>query len=379
VLIFVRTRSRFVRVCLLALLTAFGLVRPADAAPPWLCLPPVFEGGQRLHQSGAPRVFWLELLLRQHQVCRHASSGRDERRIFLLGSSGVFGFPLPVERTFGALLNEHFAQEDVPARLFNLCSVFPYELRDALILREALRYEPDLILYPVTPSEFVHMAPALFPPQLVEFFDRNRETLAELVADPPRGLEEPFERYRPLLERDTPPSFFDRLREIGSFARIAAAEHARVLARQLNPSLPPERLSKALTTRQTSYDCGATKEKSEREFSGWKDWNILEHLAELRARLGIAVMIVHWPIAHEPVGDCYNVRFTNALAREFAEWLRAETERLDLPYLDLHDFLAAEEFLDSLHVSAEGHRKIAARLAEDIDPLLRGMVSRPRD
>lgn len=351
-------------------LAVLAPVRAAEATPPWLCLPPVFEGGQRLHQPGAPRVFWLELLLRQHQLCWAAAAGRGEARIFLLGSSGVFGFPLPVEQSFGALLNDHFARDDVPARLFNLCSVFPYQLRDALILHEALRYEPDIIVYPVTPSEFVHIAPAFFPPQLAEFLKSNRGLMAELIIDPPAGLGEEFDRYSPML-RLPAPDLFERLREIGAFARVAAGEHARALARQLEPSLPPEPLSEALTTRQTNYDCAATAEKVEREFDGWKEWSILEHLADLQARLGVRVLIVHWPIAHEPVGDCYNVRLTNALASDFASWLRAETTRMRLRYVDLNDFLAPEEFLDSLHVTPQGHRRIAERMASEIDPMVR--------
>jgi hypothetical protein len=345
---------------------------PAAAEPPWLCLPPVFDGGQRLHQTGAPRVFWLELLLRQHELCRAARA--DEARIFLLGSSAAFGFPLPVEQSFGSLLNERFASDGVPARLFNLCSVFPYQLRDALILREALPYEPDLIVYAITPSEFVHIAPAQYPPPLVTFFERNRDAMVELIADPPQGLGDAFDRYRFLLRRPEIGSF-ERLREVGVFVRVAAGEYARALARRLEPSLPPEPLEAVLTTRQKSYDCAQTKEKIGREFDGWKAWSILPHLAELRTRLGVPVLIAHWPIAHEPVGDCYNVRLTNALVLEFTAWLRAETERLGLPYVDLHDYLAAEEFLDSLHVTSEGHRRIAARMAEAIVPLLRGAAA----
>jgi hypothetical protein len=362
--------------CLLAFWLLVAGTMPAAAAPPRLCLPPVFEGGRRLHQGGAPRVFWLPLLLRQHQLCWHAAAGRDEARIFLLGSSGVFGFPLPVDESFGALLNEHFARDAIPAHLFNLCSVFPYQVRDALILHEALRYEPDLIVYPVTPSEFVHVAPALFPPQLVAFFARNRGALAELVDEETPGLDEPFDRYRPMLALGHAPSLFDRLREVGAFARVAAGEQAEALAHRLEPSLPLERLNKALTTRQTNYDCATTTRKVERDFNDWKSWNILEYLADLRARRGVAVLIAHWPIAHEPVGDCYNVRLTNTLEDEFADWLREQTSRLGLPYVDLHDLLAPEEFLDSLHVSPEGHRKIAARMAEVIDPMVRGIVEK---
>jgi hypothetical protein len=357
-------RGALLALCLLVAWT------PRAFAAPWICLPPAFEGGQRIHEPGAPRVFWLDLLLRQHQLCWSAVSGGADARLILLGSSAVFGFPLPVEQSFGALLNDHFRRDGIPARLFNLCSVFPYQLRDAVILHEALRYDPDIIVYPMTLSEFAHMAPVLFPPQLVEFFDRNRRALGEVVAERPAGLEDAFDHYRPMLELGTPPTLYERLREVGAFARISAAEHARFLARRLDPSLPLKPLGKTLTTRQTKYDCAVTKQKAELDFDDWKSWSILEHLAELRSRRGVEVLVVHWPIAHEPVGDCYNVRYPNDAERDFAAWMRVETQRLGLEYLDLHDFLPAEEFLDSLHVSPEGHRKIAARMAEVLDPIV---------
>src|SRR2546426_105394 len=88
-----------------AVLLALTAARPVAAAPA-LCLPPVFDGGRRLHQMPAPRVYWLQLLLRQHELCWRPPARPDELRVVLGGNSAMFGFPLPVEETFGYLLNE---------------------------------------------------------------------------------------------------------------------------------------------------------------------------------------------------------------------------------------------------------------------------------
>src|SRR6185436_10786557 len=55
------------------------------SARPRLCLPPVYEGGQRLHQMPAPSTSWLELALRQHEICWRQSD--DQVRVALLGAS----------------------------------------------------------------------------------------------------------------------------------------------------------------------------------------------------------------------------------------------------------------------------------------------------
>src|SRR5262245_5810935 len=103
---------------LLLVLTAF-MPAPAHARP-WLCLPPAFDQGRRLHPLPNPDVYWLEIMLRQHELCWRAPRTPNELRVLLLGSSAVYGFPLPVEETLSGYLNDHFARTGTPAHMFNL-------------------------------------------------------------------------------------------------------------------------------------------------------------------------------------------------------------------------------------------------------------------
>lgn len=132
-------------------------VRAGDR--PWACLPPVFDRGLRLHPLPNPQVFWLELLLRQHELCWRRPVTPDELRVAVFGSSAVYGYPLPPEEAFTALINERFVADDVPAHLFNLAFVASYQVRDALLIAQALAYQPDVIVYPVTLADFPHRAP----------------------------------------------------------------------------------------------------------------------------------------------------------------------------------------------------------------------------
>jgi hypothetical protein len=186
---------------------------------------------------------------------------------------------------------------------------------------------------------------------------------------PPAGLEEPFDRYRVLFEREPAASLVtEPLREGGAFARLAVRTAARKVREGLN-SLPHPKPS-GLPGRTTEYNCDLTRIQNQRDFQDWQRWNILAYLEQLQRERDILVLVVHWPVANEPVGDCYNMRFTNALATEFVDWLAAETRARELAYLDLHDLLPSDEFFDSLHVSVNGQRRIADAIAGALEPML---------
>ena len=363
----VNLRSLLIALCL----TLACSPAPADARP-WLCLPPIFDGGQRLHGL-PPRVFWLELLLRQHELCWRAQPDPSEVRIALVGNSAVYGFPNAAGETLAGFLNMHFVTRHVPAHVFNLASVLTYQLRDAVVIHEASRYEPDVLLYPLTLSDFMHVAPAEFP-VLTEFFASNKHSLYALAQNPPPGLVEPLAAYRALLERQGPrngPLY--RLREIGALLRVAAQQHAEALAFTLT-SIPPQPF-KTSKHRKAQYNCKKTEESMMTDFQNWSTWSVLGYVAQLQQQ-GLRVVVVNWPITHEPVDRCYNYRYTNAAVAEFNQQLAAETQARELPYVDLHDFLPPDDFVDSLHVSPAGQHKIAERLAEVLDPLVGEIADR---
>ncbi len=349
----------------LLIVTAPALASAHTQSAPW-CLPPVFDGGERLHGLPGPSVYWLELLLRQHELCWRRVPG--EVRILLAGSSSVFGFPFPADRTFAHRINQQFDASAFPAHVFNLAFVNPYQLRDAIIINEARRFAPDIILYPVTLAEFRHAAPVLWPP-VIRFFDVNRQAVANLAGDAPPGLDEPLRRYQRVLTRPNARSAaLEYVRESGSFIRSGARLHARSLATAIGGSLPP--LANTSPPRSGRYNCAETRAVMTRQFSNWEDWTILPYLDELRQRDGVEVVLVSWPIAHEPIDDCYNVRNTDAAVGEFSAWMREQTAARNLPYVDLHTLLAPEYFLDSLHVSAEGHTRVAEALADALEPIV---------
>jgi len=87
-------------------------------------------------------------------------------------------------------------------------------------------------------------------------------------------------------------------------------------------------------------------------------------------------VVVHWPLNHQPSGACYDMRISDARLAQFLEWLKADTAERGLAYVDLHDLLRPDEFLDSLHLTAEGNRRVAAALAPAVENVLRRRMSR---
>lgn len=350
---------------LFSLAATAAAATPADPQP--FCLPPVFEGGRRLHELPTPHLYWLELAVRQHELCWRRPPA-PETRVALFGSSAVYGLPLRVEETLGERLNAQLAADGIAAHVFNLGWVNPYQIRDAVILDRILPFGPDVIVYPVTAAEFAHYAPLNYS-TVTPFFESNAEAVRALSASPPPGLVEPFARYAAWLDRrPLPPRAWTRLRELGAFVRAAARGHADRWLPWLVPGLSRPPLP--LRGRQTRYDCDEVLRKAARDFTDFEEWSILPYLQQLQDEQGIRVLVVNWPVAHEPVDDCYNVRFPNKLVARFNFWLATETAARGLAYLDLHDALPATAFFDSLHLDANGHAAVAERIYPALTPLL---------
>ena len=343
-------------------LLALALLGAATAAKA-LCLPPLFEGGRRLHQIDGASLFDLDILLGQHELCWRSARRPDERRILLLGNSAVFGAPLPADQTFWALSNRELEAAGTGAHIYNLGFASTYQLKEALIVHQALRYEPHLIVYGVTLADFGHVAPMPWPPALWSFFAYNTEVVAALASSGAPGLEEPLATYRAFHPRGRRAwALFEKLRQAGAYLRLAARQNAHGLVRAWSVGGEPRASDAEPLLRRGGYRCSETLELFERDFHAWQEWNILAYLERVQQQTGTEVLVVNWPVAHAPIGACYNRRYPSEAQEEYDRWLRSQAESRGLSYLDLHDLVPAEEFPDTLHPSPDGHARIASAL-----------------
>ena len=344
------------------------LVAAQSAARAEICLPPAIGDRPRLTELGKTQVLWLELLFRQHEVCWRAPRVPDETRIFAIGNSTTFGFPLPYDQSAIGLVNQHLERRGIPAHVFNLGFAYTYQVKEALILSEVLAYEPDFIVYGVTLDDLIHIAPFRYRP-LVEFFNSNSFAVERLAANPPPTFEEPFRRYLDAQADDVRPyAAWLGLRQAGTFIRVRARQTAKTLRKRLFPGVPDEK-PEILDTKP-DYRCKPAAREFNKTHENWQAWSMLDYLAELRAETGIEVLVVNWPVAHEPQGRCYNVRYPAAAFADYVSWMEDKAESLKLPYLDIHDLLAPVDFVDSVHPTASGQRKVAVELEAKLDELL---------
>jgi hypothetical protein len=351
------------------LFSACLLLVGAAAGEARLCLPPAYEGGKRLQAMPAPDAFWLELLLRQHEVCwRRGNDG--EARVFLIGDSGPLGFPGPADQAVAGVLNRRFDETGVRAHVFNFGLVTTYQLKDALILRLALDYQPDVILYPITLGAFIHVAPVIFP-SLSPLMDANMVALREFAAGKPAGLGEPLERYRASFAQEPPRGVLWKLRQLGTLVRSAVRHYAKALTRLLTG----EEQKLIAAADKGWYDCARTKQQEQKHFVGWQSWNVLAWLEQVSRERGIPVLLVNWPTQRVPLGECYNPHHTRTAIEEWDVWLRNEAAARGLTYLDLREMLGSGDFVDTRHIMPHAHRKVAEALAPTLEEMVRARAA----
>jgi hypothetical protein len=116
----------------------------------------------------------LDLLFNAHEIA--SSSRRDEYRVVVLGDSSTWGVLLNEGQTFTSLINAGDpACGSRPIHVYNLgypkLSVF----KDLILLRRAMQYQPDLILWNITLNSM------LKEPQKHPIVDENRALARELI------------------------------------------------------------------------------------------------------------------------------------------------------------------------------------------------------
>ncbi len=319
-----------------------------------------------MQESDRAPVLWLELLLRQHELCSRSREHPAERRVVLVGGSGPFGFPYSAEYSVSGFMNESPTLARLNAHVFNLAMVYPNLTKAALIARKALDYDPNVIIYGVTLREFQHFAPSRWLPTRL-FYRENYRDLSRFAADSPEGISEPVERNsemasgQSVLMRAHLP-----LREIGLLATVAIQHYAEGFARWVyaRPRGREEHVEP-----DTDYDCETTLRRDSR-FDDWQEWNVLLYLAQLQREEGVDVLVVNWPIRERSKGECFNMWYSKRRVAEYSRWMQAETQRQGLRYLDFMQALPFDELFGDAHVRAEGNERLAGWIVLELESIL---------
>jgi hypothetical protein len=178
----------------LAVNVLFALTQPLPVLGGVTLYNGLFPGRPRLPYSDVPdkayslSLFNLNAMFAAHVVA--ASKPANEFRVIFIGDSSVWGFRLENENTLTANLNRAALQmpDGRTVRAYNLGYPIMSLMKDLLILDQAMNYQPDLIVWPLTLESFPYdkqLSPPLLQnnPELTQSLITNNQ-LSLNVNDP---------------------------------------------------------------------------------------------------------------------------------------------------------------------------------------------------
>lgn len=121
----------------------------------------------------------LNLIFNSHEIA--ASPGRkNEYKVIVLGDSSTWGFLLNSNETFSSIINTARITtcKDQSVHVYNLGYLGLFAFKDLIILRQAMSYKPDLIIWNIT------LHSILRTPQEIEenvIIKNNRNIARELI------------------------------------------------------------------------------------------------------------------------------------------------------------------------------------------------------
>jgi hypothetical protein len=344
----------------------FAAVYPLDALGRISVYNFLFPGRQRLPYGDDPdkaynlSLFNLEAMLASHQIAGSAKPD-DEFRIILIGDSSTWGFLLPNEHTLSSYLNQTLqntrAKDGRQIRIFNLGYPVMSVTKDLLILSYVMRYEPDLIIWPLT-LESLPYDKQLFPP---------------LMQNNPAAVKELIEKYQLNLDPISP-----------EFVMLSGWDRTLIGARRPLADLIRLQLYGVLwAATGIDQDIPATYTPRMDDLPADEDFHNLHPpqlypsdlaidvlQAGIRMAGDIPVLLVNEPM-YISQGENSQIRYNFFYPRwaydDYRQIMLTQSAAMHWDYLDLWDAVANSEFTNSaVHLTAAGTRQFAQRLAQVI-------------
>ena len=284
----------------------------------------------------------------------------DEFRVLVVGDSATWGWFLPNQDTLVGRLNADRYETADGRRLvfYNLGYPVMSVTKDLMLLDEAMQYQPDLILWPVT----------------LESFARSRQLDHPLLQNNPNRVRRLIAAYDLVLDpndsRFVDPDFMQRSivgqrRELANLLRLQSLGLAWG-ATDIDQFIPAE-----IPLRQTEL----------KDDLSWKDVPepttlddellAFDVLAAGVARAGgIPVLLVNEPmfISHGANSDIrYNSFYPRWAYDQYRALLAARAQENSWDYLDLWDSIPPDQFTDMpVHLSPTGSQMLADLLGPEV-------------
>jgi hypothetical protein len=341
----------------------FALAKPLPALGKLSLYNSLLPGRQRLPYGDDParsynmNLYNLEAMFASH-VLAGSPKAADEFRVLVIGDSSVWGFLLENEDTLTGALNAAGLQavDGRRAVFYNLGHPTISLTKDLMILDEAMQYQPDLIIWPVTLEAFPWNKQSSSP--LVQ---NNTERVAHLAVQ--NGL--------PIATAGSDfvhPSFLERTlagqrRSLADLLRLQLYGFAWA-ATGIDVYIPE------------NYELRATDLEASDEYNGLGPHLEASELAfevlaaGVRRAGGVPVLVVNEP-AFVSDGANSDIRYNSFYPRwaydEYRVLLQAEAEAGGWAYADLWRAAADSEFTNTpIHLTPQGTLQFADALIETL-------------
>lgn len=303
----------------------------------------------------------LDQMLASHEIAR--AKPADEYRLILLGDSAVWGYLLPPDQTLAACLNRLnlTAPDGRRVRAYNLGYPTLSVLKDLLILRHALPYAPDGVLWSTSLA-------SLYPSDQLGFaiVRGQRDEVADLVVA--HGFR--FGEW-PLPEPDFwARTFFGQRREVADWLRhqlYGPAWAATGIDHQLAKFVMPHAVN--LIDDENLLSVNVVNLVQAGQFSEADlSLDVVRVGIEAARAQGVPTLLVNEPIYRsESSTKRYNTYYPRWAYDSYRVALSAVAEREGWQYADLWDAAPADQFTDTdFHLNAAATCEYAKVLAARI-------------
>jgi hypothetical protein len=350
-------------VLFVALNALFALTNPLPTVGRLSAYNAIFPGRQRLPFGERSDVaynlslFQLDAMFASHEVATPKPD--DEYRVLVMGDSSVWGILLTPEQTLAGHLNANAltAPDGRPVRVYNLGYPTISLTKDLMLLSEAMRFEPDRVVWLVT----------------LEAMPYSKQLDSPLVQNNPAQVRDLIARYDLNLDPDdsnfVDPSLWERTiigqrRGLADVLRLnlygtmwAATGVDQFYPDTYTPrmeDLPPDETFHGLQPPRLSEDDLA--------------FDVLAAGADLVG--DVPLLIVNEPMfvsAGENSDIRYNFFYPRWAYDDYRALLAEQAEEHGWRYLDLWDAVPNTEYTNSaIHLTPEGSAELAALVGEAI-------------
>lgn len=339
----------------------FAAVQPMDALARLSLYNTVLPGRDRLPYGENPAQSYnlslnnLPAMFASHVISRPKAD--DEYRVLLLGDSGTWGWYQRADETLAAHLNALDLRTTDGRRMvfYNLGYPIMALLKDVLLLDEALRYEPDAVVWLVTLASFPNDK-QLFPPLVQDNAPRVRSLIDryDLQIDP-----EDARLHTPSFVDET---IIGQRRALADLLRLQSYSFAWA-ATGIDQFIPAD-----IPLRQSDFDTDVTWEGMTPPVTMTDVLAFDVLTAGIAATGDLPLLIVNEPmfISSGRNSDLhYNSFYPRWAYDAYRQALGEFTQARGLPYVDLWDAIPAAEFTDSpVHLTRAGAAQLAGVLRE---------------